>query len=46
MAEQDVAKDEEEVLVMVDVVTNDDGACSVMLGGWEAMPSNGSVGKK
>lgn len=44
MAEQEVAEEEEEdgtVLVMV--VANDDGACSVMFGGWEAMLSNDSV---
>lgn len=43
-----MAEDEEEdgtVLVMADVVANDDGACSVMLGGWEVMPSNDSVMK-
>lgn len=44
-----MAEDEGEVgtvLVMVAVVANDDGACSVMPGGEEAMLSNDSVRKK
>lgn len=49
MAELEVAEDAEEedgtVLVAADVVANDNGACSVMLGGWKAMASDDSVRK-
>lgn len=44
MAEQKVAEEvEEDGTVLVMVAANDDGACSVMFEGWEAMPSNDSV---
>lgn len=49
MAEQEVAEDEVEegtVLVMLEVVANDDGTWSVMLGGCAAIPSNDSVQKR
>lgn len=49
MAEEEVAEEEEEdsptVLVEVEVVASDNGACSVILGGWELMLSDESVGR-